>query len=146
MNKAFFKMIIVGLFLVGTTLGAMAGDLDFSDFLAQVNISAEADFGVFRARLSSDFGVPAPKVEVLLNSVPTPADAYMCLKVSQVANKPVEAVVREFNTSRDKGWGVIARNLGIKPGSREFHALKEGKFAASDNHGGDKGKGHGKKK
>ena len=25
-----------------------------------------------------------------------------------------------------KGWGNLAKTLGIKPGSREFHALKRG--------------------
>jgi hypothetical protein len=41
---------------------------------------------------------------------------------------------------------VIAKNLGIKPGSKEFHALKKGDFAGNDSDSGKgKGKGKGKK-
>ena len=49
--------------------------------------------------------------------------------------------------------GVIAKNLGLKPGSPEFHALKNGDLALSGVPGGksagsgkDKGKGKGKGK
>jgi len=38
---------------------------------------------------------------------------------------------------------VIAKNLGIKPGSEEFHALKKGDFKGDD---ADVGKGKGKEK
>lgn len=106
---------------------ALAGG-DFDDFLTRVNVSASADFGAFRARLGATFGKPEPEIDLLIKSVPTPADAYMCLRVAETARQPLNTVVTEFNANRDKGWGVIAKNLGIKPGSKEFHALKEGNF------------------
>jgi hypothetical protein len=40
---------------------------------------------------------------------------------------------------------VIAKNLGIKPGSKEFHALKERNFK-DDNASAGKEKGKGKDK
>ncbi len=46
--------------------------------------------------------------------------------------------------------GVIAKELGIKPGSPEFHALKRGDFVFTGEPGGSaggvqgKGKGNGK--
>jgi len=79
-------------------------------------------------------------------SVKTPGDAYMCFRVGQVASKPVEVVTNEYQTNKGKGWGVIAKNLGIKPGSKEFHELKKGNFNGDDSGSGQgKGKGKGKK-
>jgi len=34
-------------------------------------------------------------------------------------------VVKEYDVNKDKGWGVMAKNLGIKPGSDAFHSLKK---------------------
>jgi hypothetical protein len=42
-------------------------------------------------------------------------------------------------------WGVLAKSLGIKPGSKEFHALKRGQDLY-DSSGTSKGKGKGKHK
>jgi hypothetical protein len=43
-----------------------------------------------------------------------------------------------------KGGGVIAKQLGIRPGSPEFHALKRGDFALTGEPAQGKGKGHNK--
>lgn len=142
--------IVAILFLLLVAVApALARDVEFGDFLQRVNVSAQADLPGFKARLSTEFGVPVPKVEMLLKTVPTPGDAYLCLRVGQTAGRPVDDVVTEYQKNRGKGWGVIAKNLGIKPGSREFHALKEGRFDSPSDKGGGKdaakgGKGKGK--
>jgi hypothetical protein len=54
-----------------------------------------------------------------------------------------------YQRSHGKGWGVIAKELGIKRGSPEFHALKRGAFTFTGEPSGassDKGKGKGKAK
>ena len=43
-----------------------------------------------------------------------------------------------------KGWGVIAKNLGIKPGSEEFHALKTGRLYSRSGGASSKKKHKGK--
>ena len=53
-------------------------------------------------------------------------------------------VVTEFREHAGQGWGVIAKNLGIKPGSAEFHALKNGRLPARGQDGSMVAKGHGK--
>jgi hypothetical protein len=46
----------------------------------------------------------------------------------------------------DKGLGAIAISLGIKPGSKEFHALKQGHDLYNEKpECKSKGKGKGKK-
>ena len=141
MNKLFSTVIVAALFLSFLAVFAPsthAGELD--SFIHDLNIQAEADLGGFKARLSAHFGVPAPEINVLIGKVDTPADAYMCLRVGQVANQPTETVLREYKANKGKGWGVIAKNLGIKPGSEEFHALKRGQDLYSNNEGKAKGK------
>jgi hypothetical protein len=120
---------------------------DLDGFISNLNIQAQADLGAFKVRLSTQFGVPVPRVEAIMASVRTPGDAYMCFRVGQVASQPVEVVTKEYQTNKGKGWGKIAKNLGIKPGSKEFHALKKGDFNgdyADAGKGKGKGKGHDK--
>jgi hypothetical protein len=120
-----------------------SSDLDV--FVSNLNVQAQADLGAFKVRLSTQFGVPAARVDAVMASVKTPGDAYMCFRVGQVASKPVDVVTKEYQGNKGKGWGVIAKNLGIKPGSKEFHELKKGNFNGDDS-GSEKGKGKGKGK
>ena len=39
---------------------------------------------------------------------------------------PLNRVLSVYRGNKKKGWGAIAKKLGIKPGSAEFHALKQG--------------------
>ena len=139
---SFFSVIFLSLFFFSPVLAS--SDLD--DFIKRVNVEAQADLGAFKVRLSTQFGVPLPNVEAIMARVATPGDAYMCFRVGQVASKPVEVVTKEYQAHKGQGWGVIAKNLGIKPGSEEFHALKKGDFKGDDaDVGKGKGKGKGKK-
>jgi len=72
-----------------------------------------------------------------------PADAYMVFRMGELSHQPVERVVDEYKEDRGKGWGVMAKRLGIKPGSKEFHALKRGHDFGRDN---KKSKGKDKRK
>ena len=106
------------------------------------------DYGL---RLSAQFGRPLPEVHTLMRSVAEPADAFMCLQLSQMLGVPPQRVMSIYNQNRGRGWGTIAKSLGIKPGSPEFHALKQGDFALTGAPGGHSGyangdhgnKGHG---
>jgi hypothetical protein len=138
---SFLFIIFLSLFLFSPVLAA--SDLD--GFIKNLNVEAQADLGAFKLRLSSQFGVPVPKVEAIMASVATPGDAYMCFRVGQVVSQPVDVVMKEYQAHKGQGWGVIAKNLGIKPGSKEFHALKKGGLNGDDTSTG-KGKGKGKGK
>lgn len=141
MKKILSFIFILSLFIFSPAFAA--SDLD--NFIKSLNVQAQADLGAFKVRLSSQFGVPVPRVDAIMASVKTPGDAYMCFRVGQVASRPVEVVMKEYQTHKGKGWGVIAKKLGIKPGSKEFHALKKGDFNGDDATPG-KGKGKGKSK
>jgi hypothetical protein len=105
---------------------ATAGGLE--SFLADVDIRARADLGSFKADLGLTFGVSEGKINGMLEVMAKPSDVYMCLRVGEVAKQPVDRVIETYKRHRGQGWGVIAKNLGIKPGSDQFHALKSGRL------------------
>lgn len=123
-------------------VGTMAGGLE--SFLKEINVKASADLGFFKADLSVTFGVSKPKIDGLFELMASPGDVYMVLRIGEVANQPLERVVAELKKNKGQGWGVIAKNLGIRPGSKEFHALKKSR-PASHFRGKSSGK-HGKGK
>ncbi len=118
------------------------------DFLTNLNIQARTDLSGFSARVSAQFGIPEMQVRTVIGTVKEPADAFMVFQLGQMTRKAPETVVQVYQSNRGKGWGVIAKKLGIKPGSSEFHALKRGDFVLSGAPGGglqeERGRGRGK--
>lgn len=113
-------------FLMAISAASAHADLDL--FLSNLNVQAKSDIGDFEVKLSAQFGLPLPQVRTIIKTVAVPADAFMCLHLSLLTNRPFESVLQTYNSNQGRGWGVIAKELGIKPGSDEFHALKRGDF------------------
>ncbi len=124
---------------------AVAGD-GLDGFLHNLNIQARSDMTGFSARVSAQFGVPEMRVRAVIGTVSAPADAFMVFQLGEMTHRPVDEVIGVYKANRGKGWGVIAKSLGIKPGSPEFHALKRGDFTLDGGPGTGPGKGHGKGK
>lgn len=132
------------LFTVLLALPALAGDIDA--FLKSLNIEARADLNGFSARVSTQFQVGDVQVRAVLGKVSDPADAFMVFQLGQMSHQPVERVLEIYQTHKNKGWGQMAKELGIKPGSKEFHALKRGEFQLRGSREGDDHPGKGKEK
>ena len=141
MKKIFFVFMIS--FLLSAPAIAV-GRLD--TFLSNLNIRAQADLGRFCATVSVNFGVPEARVRVVLDTVREPAAAFMVFQLDQLSRQPTDKVIEVYQARKDKGWGVIAKELGIKPGSAEFRALKRGDFRFDVEPSEDPGKGKGKGK
>lgn len=137
-NRVPCILVIVAALVVSGA--AMAGTLE--DFLHDVDVTAHADLGTFKSDLRVTFGISDGKVSGLFEVVSRPSDVYMCLRVGEVAHQPLDHVVEVYERYKGQGWGVIAKNLGIKPGSAEFHALKDGRLAT--HRGGGAQAKHGK--
>jgi len=144
------RLILLSLTLsLLSPMAASARGLD--DFLANVNVQARVDLPGFSARISNQFGVPLPQVQAIVQTVREPADAFMVCELGQMSGRSTESVMEVYGPGKGKGWGVIAKELGIKPGSAEFHALKNGNLSFSGTPSGNdgapgkgKGKGRGK--
>jgi hypothetical protein len=137
--KRFILAATVFFLLYGQSLAG--GGLD--GFLDNLNIQARGDMNGFAARVSAQFGVPEVQVRAVIGTVSAPADAFMVFQLGQMTHRHPDSVLQVYQANRGKGWGVIAKSLGIKPGSPEFHALKRGDFVLSGEPGGGQGKGHG---
>ncbi len=128
----------------GSALSITTGDLHLDALLSNLDIAAKTDAGNFKAKLSLQYSVSEDKIDYLFTQLHMDAgDVYLTLTLAHLAKKPVDTVVHVYQKSQHKGWGAIAKELGIKPGSDEFKQLKAG---FGDYDAGNKGKGKGAKK
>jgi hypothetical protein len=143
--KKLFIATSIFFFIVGLAVHTYA---DLDNFLSNLNIQAKSNINSFGIKLSTQFGIPLPKVQTIIKIVDFPADAFMCLQLSLMTNVQLEIVLQTYKNNKEKGWGAIAKELGIKPGSTEFHALKRGDFQFTGDRidKTDKGQGKGKAK
>ena len=140
------KKIVIALSLCILITGfATFAHAELDSFLARLDDQAAENLPRYNARLSNQFGIPLARVQVIVRTVGSPADAFMCLQLGRMTGRPFETVYPSYKNNKGKGWGVIAKELGIKPGSPEFHALKNGDFEFTGEPGG-KGHGQGKGK
>lgn len=139
MKRFVIALLVVGLFCAPAFAG---GGLDA--FISDLNVQARVDLPGFSARIGAQFGVPVPQVQAVIGAVAAPADAFLVFQLGQWSHRSPEEVLPVYKANRGKGWGVIAKSLGIKPGSAEFHALKRGDLALHGGPGDGPGKGHGK--
>jgi hypothetical protein len=109
--------------LVAATAVAMAGDFGWTE---AYNIQAQADPSGFRAEIATRFNLGDAEVRAVLSNFEKPADAYIALRLGEMSGRPISYVVDRYRQDKGNGWGVLAKSLGIKPGSEEFHALKRG--------------------
>lgn len=144
LKRRLIRMVAIALLGVSSLVAA-----DF-DWMVNLNLRSDSDPIRYRSDLLSRFRTPEAQLSVILKSVGSPADAYMILRLSELSGRSPDYVLQEYNKHHKQGWGVMAQNLGIKPGSSEFKALKGGhdmRFDDNDNDHGKKpkDKDHGKK-
>jgi hypothetical protein len=112
---------LLAIFVVSTS--AMASDFGWTgDF----NIQAQADPSGFRTSLATRFNLGDVQVRAVLSNFENPADAYIMLRLGEMSGRPTDYIIDKYSSNKGKGWGALAKSLGIKPGSQEFHALKSG--------------------
>jgi len=125
--------LVVLVVLVGLAHGMGAkpadrtGDRSFDATLEKIGIEANADTVGYLSRLSTRHGIAEHEIrqamEVHRLSAP---DIYMATALAQATGRPLPTIAAQYRESPSRGWGAIAKDLGIKPGSREFHSLKQG--------------------
>ena len=131
-------VLVSVLSIFASSVSVVAGG-DF-DWMPNFNIQAQADPSGFRARIATRFNIGDAQITSVLSNLPNPADAYVVLRLGEMSGKPIDHVTEQYKEDKGRGWGALAKSLGIKPGSPAFHDLKRG-----DDLYGRKGKGKGKK-
>lgn len=100
------------------------GDSELDAALKSVLTEAKKDLTTFKADLGKRFNVGVSKVEECFKAGMDAAEAFLAFELAEITKKPVEDVINVYKKDKSKGWGELAKELGIKPGSPEFHALK----------------------
>ena len=84
------------------------------------------------ADLETRFKIGDLEIDAVFDTTHEPADAYMLLRLGEMADEPIGKVIDAYKVNKGHGWGNLAKRLGIKPGSSEFHALKQGQDLYGD--------------
>lgn len=101
------------------------GSVQLDGYLRNLSIAASVDIGSFRTRISTLYNLSSGRMERLYAEVGrSPADLFMLLEVARLTRRTPEQMFPIYWRYQRQGWGVIARQAGIKPGSAAFHALK----------------------
>lgn len=124
------RISILILLIAGVTTTSIyaqynTGDTQLNASLIKIDDDAKLNFSVFKSDLSVTYNVSERKIESWSVEFGMKAgDIYLALEIGKIAKKPIDEVIKVYQANKTKGWGVIAKQLGIKPGSPEFHALK----------------------
>lgn len=138
MKKTILAILILALLIPSAALAS--GDA-LSDLAARINVKAGVDLGAFKAKVGAEFGVGEPRIEAAIKAAGSAGEAYLCFRIGEKAGKDFDEVIKVYSANKKKGWGYVAKEMGIKPGSPEFHALKDGKYVVEEmGEKGDKGK------
>ena len=98
---------------------------DFA-WLEDLNVAAKTDSSGFRVKLATRFRIGDAEVKAVISNVNNRSDAYMIFRLGELSHRHHDDVLKVYRKHSGQGWGVVAKKLGIKPGSAEFHSLKRG--------------------
>ena len=122
---AFLAALFLGRAYAQQPAGAGTGDKKFDAQLKALNEEAKSDPEGFLRRLSQRHNIPEEQIrQAKEKNGLDDADTYMATALARRAKRPVGDVAAEYRKNKDQGWGAMARNMGIKPGSPEFKQLK----------------------
>jgi hypothetical protein len=107
------------------------GDAGLEASLNEIGASAKLDLPGFTVEVSLQWGLPQAQVQAVLTQGFQPAEVYLAAALANLSGKPVNVVIETYKKNKAKGWGFVAKELGIKPGSKEFKALKDKSSASA---------------
>lgn len=109
------------------------GDRTLDGSLRRIDTQARGDLAGFMSMLSTKHSIPEDQIRTAQETHSLlPADLYMATAIARVTQVPVLTVAETYSKNPGRGWGVIAKDMGIKPGSPEFHQLKQGARGSLD--------------
>lgn len=118
---------------LGSKPAGVTGDRGFDSILDNLNASANADPDGFYRQLSVRQGIPEQDLRQAKDRFGLGySDVYMASAIARAKNRPILGVAEDYRQNQGKGWGVMAQEMGIKPGSDEFHAMKRGARGSLD--------------
>lgn len=133
MKRLLGVCVALAFLLVGTAHGMgskpsnSTGDKDLDSTLEKIGLAAREDPDGFVRQLSLRHDIPEQDIRQAMERFDLEGrDIFMATALAGATHRPVLAVAERYRKGPGKGWGELAKDLGIKPGSREFHNLKDG--------------------
>jgi hypothetical protein len=130
-------LLISSLALLTVSSAATASDFGW---IRNFNILAKSAPFEFRARMASRFDLSDLQAIALRNIFDSPADAYIMLRLGEIkgvlktlSQEEGIEVIKKYRSYKDKGWDILAENLGVETESEEFLALKRDHDLHGDN-------------
>jgi hypothetical protein len=112
-----------------------SGDVWMDVWLGDMNRYGSRYRDPFVDELVRYHAAPRDLVVDLLARRWAPGDIYFACALARLAGRPCRYVVELWERDHAKGWGAMAKRLGIKPGSPQFHQLKRGMVPSYDRWG-----------
>tara|TARA_R110002012_G_scaffold63291_1_gene166631 strand:+ start:752 stop:1201 length:450 start_codon:yes stop_codon:yes gene_type:complete len=148
MKHWMFALLILFTFTATAQISFRTGIVQMDRDLNVINTRGTSDFDSYRSNLSITYSIPMSRIDYMRKTLNMyPGEIFLALEIGRVARISIDDVLVVYRRDKDKGWGQIAKSLGIKPGSSEFHALKSN-VSSKKNKGNSKSKykSKGKKK
>lgn len=140
MKQLCMWMLAFTVFTSAAQVSFNTGSIQLDTDLNTINARASADFGAFKTDMKLSYNVSEKSIEYMTGNLQMAfGEVYLALEIARITRKPLNDVLTCYQTNKNKGWGYIAKQMGIKPGSAEFHQLKNSANSK-------KGKGASKKK
>lgn len=124
------------------------GDAWMDVQLKEMNVYTRGNTDGFIDDVVISFGAPRPVIrEYVIERRWAPGDVYYACALAHQLRVPCINTLRDYDKNNGQGWGVIAKRMGIKPGSAEFQNLKgrvsnsNGKFKAKGKYKANQGDG-----
>jgi hypothetical protein len=104
-----------------------SGDVWMDSWLGDMNRYGQRYRDPFVDEMVRYHGAPRDLVVELIGPRRwAPGDVWMACNIASIIGRPCRYVVDVYERDHGHGWGNIAKQMGIKPGSAEFHRLKKG--------------------
>lgn len=128
MSTRFIILVLLICGFAATSVSAQfykTGDVKLDASVESINTDAKSSPTTFKTETSATYSVSVAKIDTWsIEFGMSFGDIYLALEIGEITKKPYDEVIKVYQANKKKGWGAIAKELGIKPGSPEFHALK----------------------
>lgn len=110
---------------VAISVNVRTGDAVLDARLGAIDVGIGGDFDGYIDDVVVHYGAPRVVIQdLVIERHYPPADVTLIAGYAQALQMPVTQVADTYARHRGQGWGVIAKELGVKPGSAQFHAMK----------------------
>jgi hypothetical protein len=100
-------------------------DTGFEKNLHEINLITKFNMAEFSLKVANTWGTSEKNVLLGFSRGLNAYEVYLVIALARLSGRQPIAVITMYEQNRSKGWGALAKSLGIKPGSKSFKKLKD---------------------